>query len=67
MLRYFEVPEPQPDHAQRISKFAGECMSKMKEVVAILDDELGGTASLSFRVGLHSGCVTVRDSYWRVI
>ena len=45
-------------------------MYKMKELVAILDDELGGTASLSFRVGLHSGGVTVRtrccEAIWAV-
>ena len=54
------VPEPQPDHAQRISKFAGDCMIKMKELVAVLEEELGeGTSKLSFRVGLNSGGVTV--------
>ena len=54
------MPEPQPDHAQRISKFAGDCMIKMKELVAVLEEELGeGTSKLSFRVGLNSGGVTV--------
>ena len=42
-------------------------MSKMKELVAILDDELGGTANLNFRVGLHSGGVTVRTGCWKSI
>lgn len=53
------LPEPQPDHALRIAKFARDCMQKVKVLTASLAPALGNdTLNLAFRVGLHSGSVT---------
>ena len=52
------LPDPQPDHAIRMSKFAKECMVKMKVVAQAMESELGDTSSLALRIGMHSGEVT---------
>lgn len=53
------LPEPQSDHAVRMTKFAKECNTKMTEVTKKLDVRLGpDTSDLSLRIGLHSGPVT---------
>jgi class 3 adenylate cyclase len=53
------IPEPQPDHAIRMAKFAQDCLVKMKVLTMHLKESLGkDTADLSFRVGMHSGSVT---------
>ncbi|CAB9514702.1 Guanylate cyclase soluble subunit beta-1 [Seminavis robusta] len=52
-------PKPQKDHAVIMCRFARDCMNRMSEVTAELSDSLGvETATLGFRVGLHSGPVT---------
>jgi len=52
------LPEPQPDHALRMSRFAAQCLSKMNEVTRSLEISLGpDTGELRMRVGLHSGPV----------
>ncbi|GKZ01289.1 hypothetical protein MPSEU_001079900 [Mayamaea pseudoterrestris] len=53
------LPDPQPNHAVIMARFASECMIKLKEVTQMLEITLGpDTTSLSMRVGLHSGPVT---------
>lgn len=53
------LPDPQPNHAVIMARFATECMIKMKEVTRRLETSLGpDTAELCMRVGLHSGPVT---------
>jgi class 3 adenylate cyclase len=53
------LPEPQPDHAIRMAKFARDCLIKMKQLTKDLEESLGkDTSDLSFRVGMHSGSVT---------
>jgi hypothetical protein len=48
------LPEPLPDHAVAMSRFATECLSKMVSVVQRLEVLLGpGTADLSMRFGIH--------------
>ena len=52
------LPDPRPDHALVMAKFAYDCLNKMGEVIHKLEVELGpDTAELSLRVGLHSGPV----------
>jgi class 3 adenylate cyclase len=53
------LPDPQPMHAVIMTKFAIECMHRMKSLVELLQKTLGtGTADLSMRFGIHSGPVT---------
>ena len=53
------LPEPQPDHAIRMARFARACMNKVPFVLRSLEDSLGpGTMDLGMRVGIHSGPVT---------
>jgi len=53
------LPEPQPDHAVIMVKFAQECKDKMQELLNGLVGSLGAdTATLAMRVGCHSGSVT---------
>ncbi|CAB9514586.1 Receptor-type guanylate cyclase gcy [Seminavis robusta] len=53
------LPQPQPDHAIIMCKFATDCMNKMKVMMSSLADTMGeDTADLAMRVGLHSGPVT---------
>ena len=53
------LPEPQPNHAVIMARFAWECLVKMGEVVSGLETTLGpDTGELSMRFGLHSGPVT---------
>ena len=53
------LPDPQPDHAVRMTKFARECTSKMTELTKKLEVSLGpDTGDLCMRLGLHSGPVT---------
>ena len=53
------LPNPQPDHALIMVKFAEDCIAKIHQVTAKLAATLGAdTASLMIRVGLHSGSVT---------
>ena len=53
------VPNPQPEHAVIMVRFAEECIDKMHQVTSKLAVTMGSdTADLSIRVGLHSGTVT---------
>ncbi|KAL7555815.1 hypothetical protein ACA910_012397 [Epithemia clementina (nom. ined.)] len=53
------VPDPQPDHAVIMARFAQDCMTKMHELLAVLVDCFGeDTLELELRIGLHSGPVT---------
>jgi class 3 adenylate cyclase len=53
------LPEPQPDHALRMIKFANDCIQKMRELTESLERSLGsGTDGLTLRVGVNSGPVT---------
>ncbi|KAG7374978.1 adenylate/guanylate cyclase [Nitzschia inconspicua] len=52
------LPDPRPDHAIVMAKFANDCLRKMHEVTKKLEVELGpDTTELGLRVGLHSGPV----------
>jgi 3'5'-cyclic nucleotide phosphodiesterase/Adenylate and Guanylate cyclase catalytic domain len=53
------LPDPQPDHAVAMVKFARHCMHQLQHVVQALDRQLGpGTSELAMRFGIHSGPVT---------
>lgn len=53
------LPDSQPDHAVRMTKFARACMQKVSDVTQRLEVLLGpGTGNLRMRFGLHSGPVT---------
>jgi class 3 adenylate cyclase len=53
------VPHAQDKHASIMTKFANECMTRMRYVLPDLVSVLGeDVAELSMRVGLHSGPVT---------
>jgi class 3 adenylate cyclase len=53
------LPDPQPDHAYRMTKFAIHCQSKTALILHQLKEKLGeDTVSLDCRIGLHSGPVT---------
>lgn len=53
------LPEPQPEHAVIMTRFARDCKVKMSEVTRKLELTLGpGTQDLQMRFGLHSGPVT---------
>ena len=53
------LPDPRPDHAAAMSRFASDCLTKMHSVVKKLEVRLGpDTGDLGMRFGLHSGPVT---------
>ncbi|CAB9522084.1 Receptor-type guanylate cyclase gcy [Seminavis robusta] len=53
------LPDPRPDHAVAISRFAHECLSRLGSLLNQLETELGpDTGDLGMRVGIHSGPVT---------
>lgn len=53
------LPQPRPDHALVMARFAHDCMVKMLKLVKQLELTLGPeTGELSMRMGLHSGPVT---------
>jgi class 3 adenylate cyclase len=52
------LPDPRPDHALVMAKFASECIDEMNRCTRELEVELGpDTTELSLRGGLHSGPV----------
>jgi class 3 adenylate cyclase len=52
------LPDPRPDHAVVMAKFANDCLKRMHEVTQKLELELGpDTTELGLRVGMHSGPV----------
>jgi class 3 adenylate cyclase len=53
------LPEPRPDHAMVMARFARDCMVKMQSLAKKLELTLGpDTGELSMRMGIHSGPVT---------
>ena len=53
------LPDPRPDHALVMARFAKDCMRRMRELTKQLESTLGpDTGDLSMRIGLHSGPVT---------
>jgi len=53
------LPEPTPDHAVVMARFAWECMRAMGKLKKKLEKKLGpDTRELDMRFGLHSGPVT---------
>jgi class 3 adenylate cyclase len=53
------LPDPQPDHAVRMARFAHLCLQRIQKLVQALEASLGpGTGDLSMRFGIHSGPVT---------
>ena len=53
------LPQPQPNHALLMVKFARDCLVKVPKVLKKLAPTLGpDTNNLAMRVGLHSGPVT---------
>jgi class 3 adenylate cyclase len=53
------LPNPQPDHAVRMARFARECMHRVRTITRGLEVSLGpDTGDLRVRIGLHSGPVT---------
>ncbi len=52
------LPDPRPDHAVVMAKFASECVHEMARISVELESELGpDTSELALRGGLHSGPV----------
>jgi class 3 adenylate cyclase len=53
------IPEPQPQHAVIMTKFARDCLETIHGLTRELAQKLGGdTQDLGMRVGLHSGSTT---------
>lgn len=53
------LPDPRPDHAIVICRYARDCMARMNELVKRLEVTLGpDTGDLVMRAGIHSGPVT---------
>ena len=53
------IPDPQPDHAIIMAKFALACQKCMQALTKSLTNTLGEEVlELAFRVGMHSGPIT---------
>jgi class 3 adenylate cyclase len=53
------LPDANEDHALIMTRFAYECLHRIKEILQKLEVSLGpGTTDLAMRFGLHSGPVT---------
>ena len=53
------LPDPQPDHAVIMVKFARDCYAILNKLLSSLVESLGqDVMNLNFRVGLHSGAIT---------
>jgi class 3 adenylate cyclase len=53
------LPDPRPDHAVVMCRFARECIIKVDGLTKALETTLGpDTGDLAMRFGLHSGPVT---------
>lgn len=53
------LPQPQPNHALLMVKFARDCLARMPNLLKKLATTLGpDTCDLAMRVGIHSGPVT---------
>ena len=52
-------PDLQDDHATRMCRFAGTCLSNFEVLVKRLEVRLGpDTGDLGLRIGIHSGQIT---------
>ena len=53
------VPKVRDDHAVVMVKFARACLTRMAQLLPVLQGSLGeGTVDLAMRIGIHSGPVT---------
>jgi len=53
------LPDPMSDHADRMARFASECMTSFNYTTKRLEVSLGpDTGDLELRIGVHSGPVT---------
>ena len=53
------VPEPCPDHARVMARYARDIMRRFHKVVRALELTLGpDTSDLGLRIGIHSGPIT---------
>jgi class 3 adenylate cyclase len=53
------LPDPNPNHAVVMCRFARDCLHKMNTLTSRLEEVLGpGTGELTMRFGLNSGPVT---------
>lgn len=53
------LPDPRPEHAVAMARFARDCLRCMREAVNQLELTLGpDTADLQLRIGIHSGPIT---------
>uniref|UniRef100_A0A7S3L4M9 Phosphodiesterase n=1 Tax=Amphora coffeiformis TaxID=265554 RepID=A0A7S3L4M9_9STRA len=53
------LPDPRPDHATAMMRFAADILNAMKVVTRDLETKLGpDTSDLDLRIGVHSGQVT---------
>jgi class 3 adenylate cyclase len=53
------LPEARKDHFIAMSKFADECLHRVRKVTKEMEVRLGpDTGDLTIRIGLHSGPVT---------
>lgn len=53
------IPEPQPDHALIMARFARDCMIKQSQLASELGETLGAdTMDLEMRISLRSGPTT---------
>ena len=53
------LPDPQPDHATRMVRFARQMLKQMQTIVKKLERTLGpDTGDLRMRIGMNSGPVT---------
>lgn len=53
------LPDAQPDHAERMVRFARECQLAFSRLTRELENELGpATSALELRMGIASGPIT---------
>jgi class 3 adenylate cyclase len=58
------LPDPRPDHAIVMAKFARDCINEHIAQTKELEVTLGpDTSALRLRVGLHSGPITAGEYY----
>ena len=53
------LPDPRPDHAVAMARFARDCLWATNDLTKRLETQLGpDTGDLCMRIGMHSGDVT---------
>ena len=56
------LPDPRPEHAVAMARFARDCLRCMRDAVNKLELSLGpDTADLQLRIGIHSGPITAGE------